>query len=194
LSFSHDEEENPEEIPTKPHFIKLGKDPFIDTSFLPDKGRDEFLEHEKRRLQLEWLQKQEEIKETLFSVDYCFYDGTSHRKTMVIKKGSSIKEFLNIAKKQFPEILDVSTDQLLFVKENVILPHHYTFYELIESKAQGKSGVLDNWSEPNTPITSTRSTAHARTAKIMERNFYDKNKHTYPYDHWEVYTERPVNK
>jgi len=196
LSFSLEEDEGDkvdESVPVgKP--AKLGKDPSIDTSFLPDKGRDEFLEHEKRRLQFEWLHKQEQIKEAAFSVDYCFYDGTSHRKTMEIKKGSSIKEFLMLAKRQYPEIQDAPSDELLFVKENVILPHHYTFYELIEAKAQGKSGPLDNWSEPDTPTTSTRSTAHAHTAKIVERHFYDRNRHIYPFNHWEVYAERPIIK
>lgn len=29
-----------------------------------------------------------------------------------------------------------------FVKEDLILPHHYTFYDLIVTKARGKSGPL----------------------------------------------------
>jgi protein FAM50 len=172
-------------------FTKLGKDPTIDTSFLPDKGRDEFLEQEKRRLQLEWLRQQEEIKEAPLHIDYCFYDGTSHRKTMCIKKGSSIKEFLLIAKKQFPEIQDVGTDSLLFVKENVIIPHQYTFYELIESKAQGKTGTLDNWVLEGDNSAATRTGAHAHIAKIVERHFYERNKHIYPFNLWEVYVEKP---
>jgi len=190
LSFTlEDDEEEEEEVPSgKP--LKLGKDPSIDTSFLPDKGRDEFLEQEKRRLQLEWLQKQEEIKDAPLKIDYCFYDGTSHRKTTSIKKGDSIKEFLNQAKRKFPEIQDAGTDTLLFVKENVMIPHHYTFYELIEAKAQGKSGPLDIWSlEGEAATTATRTSAHAYAAKIVERHFYERNKHIYPFNHWEVYTE-----
>uniref|UniRef100_A0A6B2LJM4 FAM50A/XAP5 C-terminal domain-containing protein n=1 Tax=Arcella intermedia TaxID=1963864 RepID=A0A6B2LJM4_9EUKA len=177
----------------------MGKDPTIDTSFLPDKGRDEFLEQQRRRLQIEWLQQQEEIKEAPFSIDYCFYDGTSHKKNMVIKRGYSIKEFLTVAKKQFPDIQDASTDLLLFVKENIILPHHYTFYELIEAKGNGQqTSCLDNWCQPEsssnpsptTPILSSRSSALAHTAKIVEKNFYDRNKHLHPFNLWEVFTEK----
>jgi len=193
-----EEEEEEEDIPifkdtkseTVDNFIKLGKDPSIDTSFLPDKGRDEFLEQEKRRLQLEWLRQQEEIKEAPMDIDYCFYDGTSHKKNMCIKKGSSIKEFLLIAKKQFPEIQDTNSDTLLFVKENVIIPHQYTFYELIESKAQGKTGSLDNWVVDDDNTAATRTGAHAHIAKIVERNFYERNKHIYPFNLWEVYIEK----
>lgn len=41
---------------------KTLKNPSVDTAFLPDKERDEKLEYEKRRLQEEWLQAQETLK------------------------------------------------------------------------------------------------------------------------------------
>jgi len=88
LSFNMEDEEDDDSGDHKDdtevdNFVKLGKDPSIDTSFLPDKGRDEYLEQEKRRLQLEWLRQQEEIKEAPMPIDYCFYDGTSHKKNYV---------------------------------------------------------------------------------------------------------------
>ena len=43
---------------------------------------------------------------------------------------------------QFNELKIVSVDQLMYVKEDIILPHHYTFYDLIVTKARGKSGPL----------------------------------------------------
>jgi len=109
---------------------------------------------------------------------------------MSIRKGSSIKEFLLIAKKQFPEIQDASSDSLLFVKENVIIPHQYTFYELIESKARGKTGALDNWVVEGDSSATTRTGAHAHIAKIVEKNFYERNKHITPFNLWEVYIEK----
>ena len=30
----------------------------------------------------------------------------------------------------------------MYIKEDIILPQHYTFYELIKTKARGKSGPL----------------------------------------------------
>ena len=41
---------------------KLGKNPNVDTSFLPDRDREEEERKEREQLRLEWLQKQEEIK------------------------------------------------------------------------------------------------------------------------------------
>jgi len=41
---------------------KVGKDPTVDTSFLPDRERDERLQRERERLQREWLEEQERIK------------------------------------------------------------------------------------------------------------------------------------
>lgn len=41
---------------------KIKKNPFVDTSFLPDRERDRKLEQEKEALRKEWLQEQEVIK------------------------------------------------------------------------------------------------------------------------------------
>ena len=30
----------------------------------------------------------------------------------------------------------------MFIKEDLIIPHHYTFYDFIVTKARGKSGPL----------------------------------------------------
>jgi len=35
---------------------------------------------------------------------------------------------------EFRELRHVSVDNLIYVKEDIILPHHYTFYDLIASK------------------------------------------------------------
>ncbi len=43
---------------------------------------------------------------------------------------------------QFKELRGVSVENLLYIKEDIILPQHYTFYELIKTKARGKSGPL----------------------------------------------------
>lgn len=47
---------------------KIRKDPNVDTSFLPDKERDELLQIEKEKQQLEWLQKQDRLKGYLLLV------------------------------------------------------------------------------------------------------------------------------
>jgi len=43
------------------------------------------------------------------------------------------------------ELRNASPDQLMYVKEDLILPHSTTFYELIVNRARGKSGPLFNF-------------------------------------------------
>lgn len=33
-------------------------------------------------------------------------------------------------------------EHLMYIKEDLIIPHHYTFYDFIVTKARGKSGPL----------------------------------------------------
>jgi hypothetical protein len=35
--------------------------------------------------------------------------------------------------------------QLIYVKEDLLIPHHHTFYEFIVNKVRGKSGPLFNF-------------------------------------------------
>lgn len=37
-------------------------------------------------------------------------------------------------RKEFTELRAVSGDQLMYVKEDLIIPHHYTFYDFIVTK------------------------------------------------------------
>lgn len=123
---------------------RICKDPTVATSFLPDRQRDAAIEAEKERLKEEWLKQQEVIKNEFLEVVYSYWDGTGHRKEIRIRKGTTIGRFLEIVKKQisgeFKEILCVSSDSLMYVKEDLIIPHHYSFYDLIVTKARGKSG------------------------------------------------------
>ncbi|CAJ0769064.1 5863_t:CDS:2, partial [Entrophospora sp. SA101] len=79
------------------------------------------------------------------NITYSYWDGTGHRKTVTCKKGDSISAFLEKCRQQFHELRGVSVDNLLYVKEDLIIPHHYTFYDFIVNKARGKSGPLFNF-------------------------------------------------
>lgn len=61
------------------------------------------------------------------------------------KKGDSIQQFLDACRQQFSQLRGVNTDNLLYVKEDLIIPHHFTFYDFIINKARGKSGPLFNF-------------------------------------------------
>jgi XAP5 protein. len=52
--------------------------------------------------------------------------------------GNSMYQFLQrcleLLRKEFSELKTVTADQLMYVKEDLILPHHYTFYDFIVTK------------------------------------------------------------
>ncbi|KIK30903.1 hypothetical protein PISMIDRAFT_669834 [Pisolithus microcarpus 441] len=78
-------------------------------------------------------------------ITYSYWDGSGHRKSVVCKKGDAVANFLEKCRQQFPELRGVSVDNLMYVKEDLIIPHHYTFYDFIVNKARGKSGPLFNF-------------------------------------------------
>ena len=105
LSFAGDDEEQEEEV-----FVpkKATKNPSAETDFLPDRHRDEQMQREKERLTAEWLEEQKLIKEEMLEVTYSFWDGSGHRKTLQVTKGTTIGKFLINVKRQlepdFPEV------------------------------------------------------------------------------------------
>merc|ERR1719431_1216687 len=64
------------------------------------------------------------IKEEEVEITYSYWDGSGHRKTITMKKGNSIYQFLckvlDSIRPEFPELKIVSGDQLIYVKEDLI--------------------------------------------------------------------------
>jgi protein FAM50 len=107
LSFADDEEQEQEqeekvEAP-KEKKRRMLKDPSIDTSFLPDREREEEERIERELLRKEWITRQEEIKSDYFdicififiylflflldekiNITYSFWDGSGHRKIVEV--------------------------------------------------------------------------------------------------------------
>jgi protein FAM50 len=63
---------------------KLAKNPNVDTSFLPDREREEDDRRERERLRQEWLKRQEDMKQEDIEVVYSFWDGSGHRKSVMV--------------------------------------------------------------------------------------------------------------
>jgi len=129
--------------------------------------------------------KAEEIE-----VTYSFWDGSGHRKTVSCKKGDDIATFLDKCRQQMPELRGVSVDNLMYIKEDLIIPHHYTFYDFIVNKARGKSGPLFNFDVHDdvrllADASLEKDESHA--GKVVERAWYTKNKHIFPASRWEVF-------
>ena len=194
LSFSLDEEEE-EPLPL-PKRIRADKDkknvkdPSVDTSFLPDRERDAEEQRLRSQLKDEWQQQQEKLKNEEMEVTYSFWDGTGHRHSVTCRKGDSIADFLERCRQQLPQLRHLRADNLLYVKEDLIIPHHYTFYDLIVSKARGKSGPLfhfDVHDDVRLLNDSSVEKDESHAGKVVERGWYNRHKHIFPASRWEVY-------
>lgn len=173
---------------------KIRKNPEVDTSFLPDAERDAAEEAERQRLKEVWLEEQRRLKEEDLHIVYSYWDGSGHRKEITVKKGNTVDDFLRKAlvelSQEFKELRHATSDMLIYVKEDVILGGHFTFYDFIVSKARGKSGPLFNFDVRDdvrllADATVERNESHA--GKVMERRFYEKNKNFFPYNRYEVF-------
>ncbi|GMS79207.1 hypothetical protein PENTCL1PPCAC_1382, partial [Pristionchus entomophagus] len=147
FAFEDEDEEDGDSIviPKK----RLGMDPSVDMSFLPDKYREREMARKnliKQQLASEWHARQEKEKNEEITVAYAYWDGSSHRKTMRVKRGLAIAQFLMKAidalRKEFFELKTITPEGLMFVKEDLIIPHFHTFQDFIVSKKRGKTGPL----------------------------------------------------
>ncbi|KAK8849674.1 hypothetical protein IAR55_005009 [Kwoniella newhampshirensis] len=169
---------------------KFTKNPTVDTSFLPDRQREERERIEREELRKEWLAQQERTKAETIEITYSFWDGSGHRKSVECKKGDDIASFLSKCRNQFPELRGTSVENLMYIKEDLIIPHHYTFYDFIINKARGKSGPLFNFDVHDdvrliADATVEKDESHA--GKVVERSWYNRYKHIFPASRWEVY-------
>lgn len=221
LSFNYDEDEEAEETADEPPKViqkpkieddsesssdkkwteqepakkKIKKNPNVDTSFLPDREREEAENKLREQLRQEWVEKQAALKEEEIDITFSYWDGSGHRKSIILKKGYSIYQFLqraleDVLRKEFPELKTVSADQLMYVKEDLILPQHYTFYDFIVTKARGKSGPLFTFDVKDdirmiSDASIEKEESHA--GKVLLRSWYERNKHIFPASRWEPY-------
>ncbi|PIO68168.1 XAP5 protein [Teladorsagia circumcincta] len=190
---------------------RLGMDPTIDTSFLPDKDREAEIERKKIELAAIWKAQQEREKNEEITVAFAYWDGSSHRKNLKVKKGHTISQFLTwaievvdfgfvitkqfcsssqVLKKEFTELKTSVAENLMFVKEDLIIPHFYTFQDFIVTKAMGKTGPLyefDAAGDVRIRQDAALDCGEAHPAKVVLRSWYEKNKHIYPASRWEPF-------
>nr|XP_037844774.1 protein FAM50A isoform X1 [Chlorocebus sabaeus] len=121
----YEEEMEREEITTKKR--KLGKNPDVDTSFLPDRDREEEENRLREELRQEWEAKQEKIKSEEIEITFSYWDGSGHRRTVKMRKGNTMQQFLQkaleILRKDFSELRSAGVEQLMYIKEDLIIPH-----------------------------------------------------------------------
>lgn len=170
------------------------KDPTVDTSFLPDRERERLLAEQRAELKREWLAEQERVKGESLEITYSYWDGTGHRRTIVVPKGTTTGTFLEKVRQQllpeFKALRSVSPEELLYVKEDLMIPHHISFYDLIVTKARGKSGPLFHFDVHDDvrlvqDVRVEKDESHP--GKVVERSWYERNKHLFPASRWAMY-------
>lgn len=195
-----DKEQTQISVPAARKYATLGKDPTVKTEFLPDRDREKEEEALRIELEKEWVRKQAEIKLQPLEITYSYWDGSGHRNHVTVKKGDTVATFLRAVQEQlaprFREIRSSSVSNLMYVKEDVILPHNVTFYDLIVNRAQGRSGPLflfDLQEKAATTFDPRLKSQDSHAGKVVERHWYSRNKHIFPYSLWEVYDpDKPV--
>lgn len=55
-----------------------------------------------------------------------------------------LQKSLELLRKEFSELKTVMADQLMYVKEDLILPHHYTFYDFIVTKVSSGPTTIES--------------------------------------------------
>uniref|UniRef100_A0A7S4P3F7 FAM50A/XAP5 C-terminal domain-containing protein n=1 Tax=Guillardia theta TaxID=55529 RepID=A0A7S4P3F7_GUITH len=194
LSFGDEAEELEEEDVEPVAKKKVVKNPTVDTSFLPDKDRELREIEERRKLTQEWHEEQERKKAEVIEVTYSYWDGSGHRRALKCTKGMTVGQFLEMARKnlqdEFRELRGTSCDNLIYVKEDLIIPHDMTFHVLIETKARGKSGPLfhfDVHEDVRTVNDARIEKDESHAGKVVERHWYERNKHIFPASRWEPF-------
>ena len=175
-------------------FATLAKNPHVDTSFLPDKDKEREAEREAEREHKEWLQAEEQRKQQDLKITYSYWDGMGHRRSLTVKQGDTVETFLKKVREQlmqqFRSVRTADVTNLMYVKEDLILPHKVTFHELISSKARGKSGPLfrfDVHDDVRVVMDATKEKEDSHPGKVVQKHWYKNNKHIFPASRWEEY-------
>lgn len=199
LSFADDEllddEDAEEEFkPAKKagRFATVGKNPSVKTHFLPDRDRELSERDEREKLKAVFLADQEKIKREKLEITFSYWDGGGHRRKVEVLKGDTVGIFLgktrDMLAKEFRELRHEATEGLMYIKEDLILPHTATFYDFIVNKARGKSGPLFHFDVHDDVrlrggANVEKEDSHA--GKVVHRSWYEKNKHIFPASRWE---------
>lgn len=176
---------------------KFGKNPAVNTSMLYDREREAQLTARKQELAEEWHAEQARVKSEQLEVTYSYHDPNGkdglkgHRNSVTITKGFTVQQFLDKCREQVPQLRACSSDSLIYVKEDIILPHSLTFHELITARARGKSGPLFNFDvhdDVRIGLLDHRvEKDESHPGKVMQRSVYERMRSRFPYSRFEVY-------
>ncbi|KAL4780968.1 XAP5, circadian clock regulator-domain-containing protein [Aspergillus varians] len=174
-------------------------------------------------LRKEFLVMQDAVKNTEILVPFVFYDGTNiPAGTAKVKKGDQVWLLLDRCRKVGAELgvsgtsgaskgrkynrrewARVSVDDLMLVKGEVIIPHHYELYYFIANRVSSFSntpGLLFDYSNKPPPPPPTDDPLYRPSneeleggdsdptlTKVVDRRWYERNKHIFPASLWREY-------
>ncbi|EEH05588.1 XAP5 domain-containing protein [Histoplasma capsulatum G186AR] len=173
-------------------------------------------------LRREFLALQERVKATEILIPFVFYDGTNiPAGTAKVKKGDPIWVFLERCRKVGAELgiggaggggrsgrgrrdyrrewARVGVDDLMCVRGNIIIPHHYEFYYFIANRVPSfttAGGLLFDYSntvppqsseDPESEPTLEGADMDPTLTKVVDRRWFERNKHIFPASLWREY-------
>ena len=194
----------------------------------------------REQLRKEFLSMQEAVKATEIVIPFVFYDGTNiPGGACKVKKGDYVWLFLDRSRKLGAELgvggggergnskrewARVGVDDLMLVRGEIIIPHHYELYYFIVNKTLGpKSTPLFDYAATTIPPSDgsespdqvpddyeplsvpsktklknngqvTPADRHLEGAdadpnftKVVDRRWYERNKHIFPASLWEEF-------
>ncbi|KAK6531067.1 hypothetical protein TWF281_007893 [Arthrobotrys megalospora] len=161
-------------------------------------------------LRKEFNKLQDSIRAEEISIPFVFYDGTNvPGGECKMKKGEAVWLFLERARRTRNLWHRVSVDDLMFVRGEIIIPHHYEFYYFIVNGTVGPHGKLFDYpsaltlkdgkiDDSSASTTSSKKDKEKKSesdrppddptlTKVVDRRWYERNKHIFPASMWETF-------
>ena len=217
LSFEVDEliDEDSNDVEEATVVIKksrLGADPSVKSYFEASdylEATSAALESSKDRLEQEKRHKDEKKKSSLVRLTLSFYDGADHRFCVDFRRGDRLLDVLKKCQQEYGPLKGVLLDDLMLVKENLILPSDLSVFDLEDMgalkdggrgpyhssdlfsfilQAKDQKGTINSGDPTSTaPLLNPDEmieTDASRNAKICSRVWFERNKHLIPAKYW----------
>lgn len=126
----------------------------------------------------QWDTLLQEKKKQPVSITFSYYEGVGTRREISVPAGYDIGSVLSIirrALKTDPTLKGLTippAQELLFVCEDVIVPHGMVLMEIELADFEGVTGRMADWGSSGHPI------------KIVPRDYYNSYKHAFPLCNW----------
>ena len=207
LSFA-DEEEAEEELVLPVKRGRLGADPKVKSYFEASDliaQRDAASEAQSEKDSAEAAARAEKLKNTPVRLTLSFYDGADHRFFVDFKRGDPLLEVIKKCRLEYGPLRGVLVENLMLVKENLILPGELSVFDLEEMGALKDGGRGPHHSTPLFSFTLQKrdqktqiepgsqvifseedmiETDASRNAKLFTKSWYERNKQLIPAKYW----------